>query len=330
VIADSTPPVITPTVTGTLGNHGWYTSNVHVTWSVTDPESAITNQSGCGASDVTVDTAGVTFTCSATSSGGTDSNSVTIKRDASAPSITASPSPAANANGWNKTDVTVSYNCTDNGPSGVDNAASDLANDVLSASGTASGTCVDNAGNSASASYTAKIDKLAPNAPTAHRTPDANLAGWNNSNVTVSFTDSGDNGDSGIDSCTSSSTLMIETSGTDVSGTCTDKAGNVSPQATVTVKIDKTKPVVTGSRNIPANANGWNNTPVAVSFSCADAGAVQSGIATDTVTGQTVNSEVADLTVTNTGSCVDVAHGTSVAWTQWVRLEQCTRDCQLH
>ena len=87
--------------------------------------------------------------------------SVDCTPDTTAPTITASAAPAANANGWNKTSVTVSYTCTDSG-SGVDTADSSLDDDVLTASGTATGTCVDNAGNSATATYTAQIDTVAP------------------------------------------------------------------------------------------------------------------------------------------------------------------------
>ncbi len=81
--------------------------------------------------------------------------------DTTPPTITANAFPPPNVNGWNNTSVTVSYACTDSG-SGVDEAASDLADDVLSTSGTATGRCVDNAGNVATASYTAQIDTVAP------------------------------------------------------------------------------------------------------------------------------------------------------------------------
>ena len=80
--ADATPPVITPTIDGTLGSNGWYTSNVSLSWTVTDPESAVGSPKRFGPASVTVDTAGMTFTCSATSGGGSSSKSVTIKRDA--------------------------------------------------------------------------------------------------------------------------------------------------------------------------------------------------------------------------------------------------------
>jgi hypothetical protein len=105
--ADSTPPVITPSVSGTLGNNGWYVSNVTVGWTVTDPESTITYTSGCGTTSIGADTGGTTLTCNATSAGGSNSQSVTIKRDATAPTISGSASPAPYAAGWNNTVVTV-------------------------------------------------------------------------------------------------------------------------------------------------------------------------------------------------------------------------------
>jgi hypothetical protein len=91
--ADTTPPVISKVVTGTLGNNSWYTSNVTVDWTVSDPESDISSQSGCADVSVTTDQATTTYTCEATSAGGTSSDSVTIKRDATAPTLNPSVSP---------------------------------------------------------------------------------------------------------------------------------------------------------------------------------------------------------------------------------------------
>ncbi len=119
VPCDTTPPEITPTVTGDLGNNGWYRSNVTVSWSVTDPESPVTSTSGCGTTILTGDTPGTTLTCTATSAGGTDSDSVTVKIDKTDPLISSSRSVAPNANGWNKTGVTVSYIASD-ALSGID------------------------------------------------------------------------------------------------------------------------------------------------------------------------------------------------------------------
>src|SRR5207249_4225665 len=176
--------------------------------------------------------------------------------------------------------------------------------EMLNGSVTNTGTCVDAAGNAADSATVSgiNIDKTPPNPPTAARTPAANPAGWNNTDVTVSFSSNGDTGtvQSGIDSCTTGSSLTAETNGTEVSGSCIDKAGNTSAIAKVTVKIDKTKPVITGNRNPAPNGFGWNNVDVTVSISCAETGAVQSGVATNAVAGATVNTEGANQSVMNT------------------------------
>lgn len=92
--SDTTPPVITQNVSGTLGDNGWYVSDVDVSWTVTDAESTVTSTSGCGLTTIDYDTAGVTLTCSATSAGGTSSQSVTIKRDATNPNVSLVGGPA--------------------------------------------------------------------------------------------------------------------------------------------------------------------------------------------------------------------------------------------
>jgi hypothetical protein len=153
---DSTPPVVTPTIVGTLGDNGWYTSNVTVTFSVVDNESTVTSKSAhCDATNqVTADTDGVTFTCTATSAGGTTSVPVTIKRDATKPTLspTVSPNPVL-LNG----SATATANASDaTGPgSGLASSSCDAVD--TSSVGAKSVTCIaeDNAGNtnSASASY---------------------------------------------------------------------------------------------------------------------------------------------------------------------------------
>ena len=91
---DSTPPVITPTVTGTLGQNGWYTSNVTVTWMVADAETVFTPTT-CATNTVAADTVGTTFTCSSTSAGGASMVAVTIKRDATPPLLAFGAHPAS-------------------------------------------------------------------------------------------------------------------------------------------------------------------------------------------------------------------------------------------
>jgi Ca2+-binding RTX toxin-like protein len=93
---DYTGPVVTPVVTGTMGNNGWFVSNVGVRWNVSDPESAITSTEGCEPSSVVTDSAGTTFACTATSAGlgGPTTASTTVKRDVARPTLAcASPAP---------------------------------------------------------------------------------------------------------------------------------------------------------------------------------------------------------------------------------------------
>ncbi len=90
---DYTAPVVAPTVTGTLGNNGWYRSDVSVSWTVTDTESPITSRVGCDPSTLSVDSDATAFACTATSAGGQGSGSVTVKRDATPPTITCGTAP---------------------------------------------------------------------------------------------------------------------------------------------------------------------------------------------------------------------------------------------
>ena len=93
VIADTTPPVITPVLSGTLGSNNWYIGNVSVSWAVTDPESAVTGTSNCGFSTLSANTPGTTLTCTASSSGGTATRSVMVKIDKSVPTCTVTATP---------------------------------------------------------------------------------------------------------------------------------------------------------------------------------------------------------------------------------------------
>jgi hypothetical protein len=86
VIIDTTPPVVSPNVVGTLGMNGWYRSDVTVTWAATDAESGIVSSLGCAPVTLRNETLGVTVTCSAVNGVGlTKSASITIKIDKTPP-----------------------------------------------------------------------------------------------------------------------------------------------------------------------------------------------------------------------------------------------------
>ncbi len=268
---DRTAPVVVPIVSGTLGDNGWYVSDVTVDWDVSDPDSPITSTTGCNQSTVTSDTAGVTFTCAATHTAAnaqmlTTTESVTIKRDATAPTISPMTSGTVGDDDWFISDVGVSFDCAD-AMSGIDTCTPSTTLTTQGINPTVFGSAVDLAGNLAMAQVGVKIDKTPPTI-IGVRTP-ANPNGWNAGNVTVEFTCS--DSASGIVSCTAPAIVSTEGAGQSRSGTARNGAG-LEAMVTVTgINIDKTAPAITTEAIPAANANGWNNSGVEVSFNCSDA-----------------------------------------------------------
>src|SRR5205085_9385856 len=86
--------------------------------------------------------------------------------------------------------------------------------------------------------------------------PPPNAAGWDNANATVSFTCS--DPILGIASCSPPVSLTTESANQVATGTAINRAG-FGASSSVSVKIDKTPPVVSRTANPPPNANGWNN-----------------------------------------------------------------------
>ena len=148
LVADSSGPEVGYTLTPAApdGDNGWYTSDVGVHWTVVDPETTVTTTTGCEDSTLSSDTAGATYTCSATSSGGTTSvTTVSIKRDATAPTLAPTVPTTILVGG----SYSASPNASD-ATSGIANASCDPLD--TSSTGTRSTTCTatDNAGNVAS------------------------------------------------------------------------------------------------------------------------------------------------------------------------------------
>jgi hypothetical protein len=152
---DQTPPVVTATVTGTLGTNGWYTSDVVVHWNVVETDSDLF-EVPCANGAQTTDTTSSVFNCFASSGGGETTEHVVIKRDATLPSISIAQ-PQAHSYRQGQT-VAIQFSCSD-ATSGV---ASCTANQVGLLNTTTLGTfsfvvtAVDHAGNmsQSSVSYT--------------------------------------------------------------------------------------------------------------------------------------------------------------------------------
>lgn len=86
-VLDITPPVITFEISGSMGEYDWYTSDVFVDWTVTDPESDVVIDEGCVDTLINNDTTGTLMTCEAHSLGGSSSEEFSIKRDATPPVV---------------------------------------------------------------------------------------------------------------------------------------------------------------------------------------------------------------------------------------------------
>src|SRR5262249_40655670 len=133
-------------------------------------------------------------------------------------------------------------------------------------------------------------DLVAPTT-SASVSPGANANGWNNTGVVVSLATTDNPGGSGVKEGhykvgNNSEVTVPGASGAvnlaaqgmfTVGYHAVDNVGNVEPVHGLTVKIDSAPPTISSSLAPPANAAGWNNSNVTVSFSCADG---LSGIAT--------------------------------------------------
>ena len=304
--SDSTPPVITPVVSPSSpnGSNGWYASgDVTVSFTVSDPESAVTSRSAACATDsttTTVSSDGTTsVVCSATSSGGTSSSTQTIKRDVTIPTVALDALPASTA----AATIDVSGSATDatSGVAGVavngsaatfvntTGAFSRLGVALACGANTISAVSTDRAGNP-SAAATASITRDCDTTPPV--TTDDAPADWSNAAVTVQLTAT-DTGlaasgvketffkvDSG--SFTSGSSVMIgapadhSNDGTHtISYYATDNAGNAETPHSAMVKIDTTPP---GSLASAGSATVTNSSPFTISYSASDPGSDRSGL----------------------------------------------------
>ena len=216
-----------------------------------------------------------------------------INIDKTAPNISFVSRTAANANGWNNTNVTVNWSCSDS----VSGATNANVNQIIGAEGlnqSSTGVCEDNAGNFASNTQNGiNIDKTAPVISFVSRTL-ANANGWNNSNVTINWSCS----DALSGAVSSNDSRIVSAEGVNLSatGTCADNADNSASNLQTGINIDKIAPTLAPivSPN-PVFLNG--TATAAANASDALSGiASQSCAATDTAT---VGSKTAACTATD-------------------------------
>ncbi len=160
---DPTPPVVTPSVSGQQGTGGWYTSDVSVSFTVTEGESPVT-RSGCDPVVLQSDAASITYTCSAQSWGGTAGATVTVKRDATPPVLQCQATVTAEATSAGGTALSslprpAATDALDPAPTVTVTAPAQLPLGDT----TASASAVDHAGNTSSCTFVARVrDTTAP------------------------------------------------------------------------------------------------------------------------------------------------------------------------
>ncbi len=265
---DLTPPSVTVVLDGTLGSNGWYVSDVAVDWNAFDSDSTISNQVGCVATVLSGDINGQSLSCEATSDGGTTLETISVDRDATPPTITPVRTGTLGNNGWYTSDVTLSFDCSD-ATSGID-SCTPAAPTVLSANGTnppVAASAVDRAGNSTRASEQVRIDQVPPQISAT--LPESNGEGWYNAPVAVSFNCADQH--SGIDLCPADQIVSADGENQTFNAITRDQAGLESPIAVDGINIDSTAPTIALTTEPEANAAGWHQGAVTVTFECTDA-----------------------------------------------------------
>src|SRR5712671_2830737 len=201
---------------------------------------------------VTLEGANQVVSSTATDAAGqTASASTTLNIDKTPPTITATVAPAPGANGVITAPAVITFACND-GLAGIDICPSPINVTTAGAGQAFSGSTTDKAGNTASTSVTLSV-QLTPLSVSATGAPAPNAAGWNNSDVTVSFLCSG-----GVPplQCPTAQTVSVEGANQSTSGTVTDAASQTA-STSITIKLDKTPPTVSAVVSPAPNANGF-------------------------------------------------------------------------
>ncbi|OGR50257.1 MAG: hypothetical protein A2049_07610 [Elusimicrobia bacterium GWA2_62_23] len=173
VYVDASAPVTAALVAGATGQNGWYVSVATVSLVATDTLSGVAEiYYGIDPSTEPVNyfapvvlssegIAGLFYYAADNVRNYEAPRSTQVKVDLAGPAVMVESSPAANAAGWNNSDVSVVFSGTD-AVSGVAWCSSATTVGVEGEGLLVSGVCLDLAGNSSTAALTLNIDKTAP------------------------------------------------------------------------------------------------------------------------------------------------------------------------
>jgi hypothetical protein len=267
---DKTPPTVTGGQPARAADvDGWYNRAVGVSFAGSDLTSGIDSCTSTTYGGPDTSAASVAGTCVDKAGNVSAPLGYGLKYDATAPAVAAAqPERAANENGWFNRAVRFDVQGTD-ATSGIADCPPVTYSGPDSATAAFMATCRDRAGNSAARSFALKYDATAPSATSAQAARGADVGGWYNHPVAVTF--GGTDQLSGIDRCTATTYSGPDSAAASPAGTCTDRAGNASAPLAFGLKYDATKPVVSGGQAArAADSGGWYNRSVDVAFSGTD------------------------------------------------------------
>jgi len=265
---DTTPPTITPVRVGTLGNNGWYTSEVTLSFDCADATSGIDACTPAGPVVLSANGANPPVAANATDRAGNSSSiSDQVRIDTLPPQIAASL-PEANGEGWYNAPVTVSFDCADL-HSGIESCPAAQLITMDGANQSVNALARDRAGLETPLLVGGINLDTAP--PTVAFTPSSvpNAAGWHRDIITVTF-DCSDTL-SGVARCPEPMELSDEGSNITLPVAVVDNAGNTADIETGPFRIDLQGPQIAASVSPAPNTDGLRALPVTVSFSCTDA-----------------------------------------------------------
>ena len=209
---DTRPPNAIPVFDPEPTEDGWNNTATSVRFECEDPvPGSGVDEPASGGGTVSTETAGTDFTsadCNDIAGNLSTPYTATIRIDMTRPVITSGLTPQPNAAGWNRTDVTITWDCgeTGNVQSGIKtDAVPDTAvtQETSGTTFTSGGTCADKAANQAlTVGQQVKLDKTDPTttigdgppAATSSRTADITFSGADSRSGVARFECSLDNG----------------------------------------------------------------------------------------------------------------------------------------
>ena len=303
---DSTAPSVN-VAPSRAADHGiWYTAPVTFSWGGADATSGLATSTCTPNNNFSTETASQVLSGSCSDAAGNSATaSVTVHYDTVAPTAAVNPSRPADSGIWWNHPVTFTWSGTD-ATSGIQACSTpvNISTNTLAAGQTLAGSCTDNAGHTTNAQTTVHYDNVAPTNNGGSPDRSADVAGWYNHAVGITFAGA-DSGVSGFAGCDNLSYTGPDGAGVTPTGNCRSNAGMATPAQSTAFNYDGTPPTVVLSPDRAPDHAGWYTHPVTFTVHGSDA---TSGLVSCRGGGTYGGPDTAGTGVA--ASCLDVAGNT--------------------